>query len=124
VLWPATSQERGKSDGTEAQCHGHSAATYRKISRAVRPGAVSSETSLRSGSRTAQIDLIDLYHNQTRILGSDSRTLDVVESVRRLDRLSGYFERGDFRPLPITAAYPLPEARRPTKPSPATRPAG
>jgi NADPH:quinone reductase-like Zn-dependent oxidoreductase len=61
------------------------------------------------GSRTAQIDLVDLYHNETQILGSDSRKLDVVESARRLDRLSGYFETGDFRPLPITATYPLPE---------------
>ena len=27
------------------------------------------------GNRTAQIDLIDLYHNETQILGSDSRKL-------------------------------------------------
>ena len=61
------------------------------------------------GSRTAEIDLVDLYHNETQILGSDSRKLDVVDSARRLDRLSGYFESGEFSPLPITATYPLSE---------------
>lgn len=61
------------------------------------------------GSRAVEIDLIDLYHNETQILGSDSRKLDVVASARRLDRLSGYFDRGDFRPLPIAATYSLPD---------------
>lgn len=61
------------------------------------------------GSRTAEIDLVDLYHNETQILGSDSRKLDVVASAHRLDRLNGYFESGEFRPLPITATYPLSE---------------
>lgn len=61
------------------------------------------------GNRTAQIDLIDLYHNETQILGSDSRNLGAVESARRLDRLAGLFETGNFRPLPITARYSLPE---------------
>jgi NADPH:quinone reductase-like Zn-dependent oxidoreductase len=61
------------------------------------------------GPRTAEIDLVDLYHNETRILGSDSRKLGVVESGRRLERLSGYFESGAFAPLPITATYPLAE---------------
>jgi NADPH:quinone reductase len=59
------------------------------------------------GTRTAEIDLIDLYHNETQILGSDSRKLDVVQSGRRLARLCDYFERGIFHPLPITATYPL-----------------
>ena len=45
-------------------------------------------------SRTAQINLEDLYHNGTRTLGSQCRTLDVVEAAGRLDRLIGYFERG------------------------------
>jgi NADPH:quinone reductase len=61
------------------------------------------------GTRTAQIDLVDLYHNETQILGSDSRKLEVMDSARRLNRMGGYFERGDFRPLPITATYPLTE---------------
>jgi hypothetical protein len=44
-------------------------------------------------SRTAQIDLVDLYHNESQILGSDSLKLDVVEPARRLDRLSDFFDR-------------------------------
>ena len=63
------------------------------------------------GSRTVEIDLIDLYHNETQILGSDSRKLDAVRSARRLERLSEYFERGDLRPTPVTATYPLSEGK-------------
>jgi NADPH2:quinone reductase len=48
------------------------------------------------GVRNVDIDLIDLYHNETRILGSDSRKLDVVESARRLQRITPYFECGSF----------------------------
>ena len=59
------------------------------------------------GTRTVEIDLVELYHNETRILGSDSRKLDVVESARRLERISPYFESGAFRTLPITASYSL-----------------
>lgn len=59
------------------------------------------------GPSAVKIDLRDLYHNETRILGADSRKLDVVESARRLLRISPYFESSAFRPLPITASYPL-----------------
>ena len=38
-------------------------------------------------SRKVEIDLIDLYHNETRIFGSDSTKLGVIESARRLVRL-------------------------------------
>jgi NADPH:quinone reductase len=61
------------------------------------------------GPRAVEIDLRDLYHNETRILGADSRKLDVVDSARRLVHISPYFESGAFRPLPITASYPLDE---------------
>lgn len=61
------------------------------------------------GTRKVEIDLIDLYHNETRIFGSDSAKLGVVESGRRLQRISPYFESGEFRPLPVTASYPLDE---------------
>ena len=55
------------------------------------------------GARAVEIDLRDLYHNETRIFGSDSTKLDVVDSARRLQQISPYFESGEFRPLPITA---------------------
>ncbi|MEZ0054275.1 NADPH2:quinone reductase [Mycobacterium sp. MAA66] len=63
------------------------------------------------GSRSVEIDLIDLYHNETRILGSDSRKLDVIESGRRLQQISPYFDSGVFRPLPVTAVYPIEHGR-------------
>ena len=62
------------------------------------------------GPRAVEIDLRDLYRNETRIFGVDSTKLGVVDSARRLERISPYFESGEFRPLPITATYPLEEA--------------
>ena len=62
------------------------------------------------GSRAVEIDLLDLYHNETRILGIDSTKLTVVDSARRLRQMAPYFESGEFRPLPITATYSLDDA--------------
>jgi NADPH2:quinone reductase len=61
------------------------------------------------GSDTVGIGLRALYHNETRILGIDSTKLSVVDSARRLERISPYFESGEFRPLPIAARYALDE---------------
>jgi NADPH:quinone reductase len=61
------------------------------------------------GTRTVQIDLADLYHNETRILGCNSGSLDVVECAARLNQLAPYFESGQFRPLPIADRYSLDE---------------
>jgi NADPH:quinone reductase len=63
------------------------------------------------GASAVEIDLRDLYHNETRIFGTDSGKLSIVDSARRLEKLSPYFESGEFRPLPITATYPLDDAR-------------
>jgi len=63
------------------------------------------------GSRAVEIDLLDLYHNETRILGTDSTKLTVVDSARRLEEMAPYFESGEFRPLPITATYSLDDAK-------------
>jgi len=59
------------------------------------------------GARVVEVDLIDLYRNESRILGSDSRKLDVVDSARLLELISPYFESEAFRPLPISHSYPL-----------------
>jgi NADPH:quinone reductase len=61
------------------------------------------------GTSAVEIDLRELYHNETRIFGTDSGKLGIVESARRLEKLSPYFESGEFRPLPITASYSLDE---------------
>jgi NADPH:quinone reductase len=64
------------------------------------------------GPRAVEIDLRDLYRNETRIFGIDSTKLGVVESARRLEKMSPYFESGQFRPLPVTATYSLDEGRQ------------
>jgi len=62
------------------------------------------------GTQTVQIDLPDLYHNETQILGCNSASLDVVECGTRLHHLAPYFESGQFRPLPIADRYSLDNA--------------
>jgi NADPH:quinone reductase-like Zn-dependent oxidoreductase len=62
------------------------------------------------GSAVVDIDLRDLYHNETRILGADSGRLTVVDSAYLLQTMLPYFESGEFRPLPIAARYPLDES--------------
>jgi NADPH2:quinone reductase len=59
------------------------------------------------GSAVVSIDLRDLYHNETRILGADSGKLSVVDSAQLLQKMLPYFESGEFRPLPIAARFPL-----------------
>jgi NADPH:quinone reductase len=63
------------------------------------------------GTRTVEIDLIDFYHNETRLLGCDSRRLDVTASAERLTLLTPYFDSGHFRPLPIARRYNLEQGR-------------
>ena len=62
------------------------------------------------GTRTVNIDLLDLYRNEIRIFGTDSTKLGVVDSARRLQEMAPYFESGEFRPLPIAKTYPLDDA--------------
>jgi NADPH:quinone reductase len=62
------------------------------------------------GSPTVEVNLLDLYHNETRILGTDSGKLSIVDSARRLEHMAPYFESGEFRPLPIAATYSLDDA--------------
>ena len=61
------------------------------------------------GPSAVEIDLRDLYRNETRILGIDSTKLGVVESARRLEKMGPYFESGEFQPLPIAARHSLDE---------------
>ena len=63
------------------------------------------------GTPVVGIDLRDFYHREIRMLGADSRKLDAVESGRRLALLGPYFERGEFRPLPVTHRFALDEGR-------------
>ncbi|MFL4901969.1 zinc-binding alcohol dehydrogenase family protein [Streptomyces sp. MMS24-I2-30] len=59
------------------------------------------------GTRTVQTDLVALYRNESRVLGCNSARYDVVESGARLQRLTPFFESGQFTPPPITGRYGL-----------------
>ncbi|MFF4316539.1 zinc-binding alcohol dehydrogenase family protein [Streptomyces sp. NPDC001507] len=61
------------------------------------------------GTPTVEINLPDFYHREARMLGADSRKLDVTESAERLAVLTPYFERGEFRPLPVAHQFGLDE---------------
>jgi NADPH:quinone reductase len=62
------------------------------------------------GSPSVEVNLLDLYHNETRILGTDSGKLSVADSARRLEQMAPYFESGEFQPLPIATTYSLDDA--------------
>ena len=64
------------------------------------------------GSGAVDINLLDLYHNETRILGTDCGKLSVVDSAQRLQTMASYFESGEFRPLPISDTYSLDDGRQ------------
>jgi NADPH:quinone reductase len=64
------------------------------------------------GSPVVEINLLDLYHNEIRILGTDSTKLTVVDSAHRLQAMAPYFESGEFRPLPISTTYSLDDAAK------------
>ncbi|MFD4408130.1 zinc-binding alcohol dehydrogenase family protein [Streptomyces sp. NPDC058476] len=64
------------------------------------------------GTPTVEINLPDFYHREAQMLGADSRKLDVTESAERLTPLTAYFERGDFRPLPVTHRFGLDEGHK------------
>ena len=63
------------------------------------------------GTRVVPIDLVDFYHNESRLLGCDSTKLGIVESGRRLAEMAAHFESGAFRPLPISRCYRLDEGQ-------------
>jgi len=63
------------------------------------------------GAQTVEIDLVGLYRNETRILGCNSGNYDVVESGALLQRLTPFFDSGQFRPLPITRRYSLADGK-------------
>ncbi len=62
------------------------------------------------GTRTVEIDLVDLYRNESRIFGCNSAHYDLVESAARLERLAPFFDSGQFRPPPNIERYSLDDA--------------
>lgn len=62
--------------------------------------------------RTASFDLVDFYHNESRLIGLDTLKRDLDTSARILEKLSDGFAAGAYRPHAIGDIYPLREARR------------
>jgi NADPH2:quinone reductase len=69
-----------------------------------------------TGQRRVDFDLIDFYHNETRILGADTRKLDAVESGKILAALVPGFESVS------TSRRRLPRPTRSRRPSRRTVP--
>jgi NADPH:quinone reductase-like Zn-dependent oxidoreductase len=63
------------------------------------------------GTHVVEIDLVDFYRNESRLLGADSSKLGVIESGTILAELAPHSESGAFRPLPISGSYRLEESR-------------
>jgi NADPH:quinone reductase len=60
-----------------------------------------------TGKRRVELDLIDFYHNETQLLGADTRKLDASASGRILAALVPGFESGLYRAPIIAQTYPL-----------------
>jgi hypothetical protein len=70
-----------------------------------------------------EFDLLDFYHNESRILGADSRKLGLVESAAILHRLAPLFDSGSLEAPLIDRKLPLQcglEAIRWSQPAPAS----
>lgn len=61
--------------------------------------------------RRVSFDLIDFYHNESRLIGLDTLKRDLVDSARILEKLSEGFKLGEYRPHPIDRVLPLKDAR-------------
>jgi len=60
-----------------------------------------------TGRRRVAFDLIDFYHNESRIFGADTRKLDPVDSAKILAALVPGFEAGRLRPPAIARTSSL-----------------
>jgi len=50
-----------------------------------------------AGDRRVSFDLIDFYHNESRLLGVDTRARNAVAWAKRLDALGPFFKQGIFQ---------------------------
>jgi NADPH:quinone reductase len=60
-----------------------------------------------TGKRRVEFDLTDFYHNETRLIGADSRKRDAVVCARLLATLTDGFEGGRYTAPTVNARYPL-----------------
>lgn len=60
-----------------------------------------------AGDRRVSFDLIDFYHNESRLFGVDTRSRNAVASSTLLDALTPFFEQGTFAPPAVDRVIPL-----------------
>jgi NADPH:quinone reductase len=63
------------------------------------------------GDRRVSFDLIDFYHNESRLFGIDTRARDAIASAALLETLGPLFEQGAFRPPVIDRVIALSDGR-------------
>jgi NADPH2:quinone reductase len=61
------------------------------------------------GDRRVSFDLVDFYHNESRLFGVDTRKRDAIASGALLDAITAVFEQGAFKAPLIDRAVPLSE---------------
>ena len=60
-----------------------------------------------AGDRRVSFDLLDFYHNESQLIGVDTRARDAIASGVLLEALTPFFEPGTFQPPRIDRAFPL-----------------
>jgi NADPH:quinone reductase len=60
-----------------------------------------------TGQREVSFDLIDFYHNESRLFGIDTLRHDVTASANILDALTPGFAAGDYEAAPIAETFGL-----------------
>ena len=63
-----------------------------------------------TGRTRVEFDVRDFYHNESRIIGADSRKLDASASAKRLTAMLPAFESGALAAPPIDRVVPLDQA--------------
>ena len=64
-----------------------------------------------TGQREVSFDLVDFYHNESRLFGVDTLKRDLTASAEALDALTPGFDAGDYRSAPIAETCRLDEAQ-------------
>jgi NADPH:quinone reductase len=64
-----------------------------------------------TGKQRVEFSLTDFYHNETRLIGADSRKRDAIACARLLANLTDGFERGRYTAPVVNARYPLSRAK-------------
>ncbi len=64
-----------------------------------------------TGQREVSFDLIDFYHNESRIFGVDTLKRDLTASAKVLEALTPGFVAGDYHAVPIAETCGLGEAQ-------------